>query len=201
MRRAFLAVTASIGVAALGCAPSNVYISSQYTAARKVAILPVANETTDLDGPPYIRKLLFERLAACGFDLVPLNDVDEKLKAQGFTDGGQLRAATPEKLGEWLGADTLFYSDLIDFNYINLGFYWQRRVKVSGKLVDAKTGERLWEAERDWATREVVTNKEQAKREFAVQLAAKALEKMTHVPLQAESKVAVDRLLATLPHR
>jgi hypothetical protein len=104
-------------------------------------------------------------------------------------------------LGEWTGADTLFYPVLQDFNYINVGFYWQRRVKIAGRLVDAKTGERLWEAERDWATRDLVTNKEQAKREFAVQLAAKAIEKLAHIPLQAESRIAVDRLLATLPHR
>jgi hypothetical protein len=189
------------GLWLVGCAPSQVFLSTNYTSPRKVAVLPVANESNDLDGPVMVRQLLFDQLLGRGWVLVPLSDVDEKLKEKGFTDGGQLRAATPQNLGEWTGADTLFYPVLQDFNYLNVGFYWQRRVKIAGRLVDAKTGERLWEAERAWATRELVTDKNRATREFAVQIAAKAIEKMTHFPLQAESRIAVDHLLATLPNR
>lgn len=184
-----------------GCATAPVYISSKYGALGKVALLPVSNMTTDLDGPPFVRKLLQEQLMARGYDLVPLETIDAKLKEQGFTDGGQLNAAKPDKLGEWLGADSLFYPVLEDFNYLNVGFYWQRRVKIAGRLVDAKSGDKLWEAEREWATREVVADRKHATERFAVQLAAKALEKMTHTPLQPESRVAVTRLLDTLPTR
>lgn len=199
MRRWAAVIALSVGVAS--CAPSNVFVSQNYGALRKVALLPIANETNDLDGPIYIRKLLQQKLSESGYDLVPMADVDAKLLEKGFTDGGQLKATTPEKLGEWTGSDTLFYPVLEDFSYLNVGFYWQRRVKVSGRLVDAKTGEKLWEAERSWATRDLVTDQKNAKQQFAVQMAAKAIEKMTHVPLQAESRIAVDQLLNTLPNR
>jgi hypothetical protein len=183
------------------CAPSSVYVSNTLGNLHKVAVLLVSNDTNDLDGPGLVRGILFRKLSERGYDLVPLNDIDAKLKEQGFTDGGQLRAATPQQLGQWIGADTLFYITLEEFNYINVGFYWQRKVKIAGKLVEAKTGERLWEAERNWSTQAVVTNKEQAERQFAFQLAAKAFEKMTHLPLQAESQMAAERLLSTLPYR
>lgn len=193
---------AVVGCLGLGaCAASKVYLSKNYGALRKIAVLPMRNQTNDLEGPGLVRGIVYRQLSARGVDLVPLNDIDAQLKEQGFTDGGQLHAATPQQIGQWTGADTLFYGTLEDFNYINIGFYWQRKVRVSGKLVDAKTGERLWEAERSWATRQVVPDKDEAKRQFAIQMAAKALEKMTHLPLQAESRMAVERLLSTLPYR
>jgi len=63
------------------------------------------------------------------------------------------------------------------------------------------TGVKLWEAEREGTTRVVVADKKAAERQFAVQLAVKAVEKMTHLPLQFESRIAVERLVGTLPNR
>jgi hypothetical protein len=185
----------------VGCAASKVYVSDKYVASGKVAILPMVNESNDLDGPIFVRKLIQGGMLVRGFQVLPPTDVDAQLKTQGFTDGGQLRATTPQKIGEWTGADTLLYSTLEDFNYINIGFYAQRQVKVLAQLVDAKTGERLWESEREGTTRVVVADKKEAERQFAVQLAVKAVEKMTHLPLQAESRMAVERILSTLPYR
>ena len=176
-------------------------MSGNYVTSGKVAVLPMSNESNDLDGPIFLRKLLNEGMAERGFQELPTEAIDAQLKIQGFTDGGQLRAATPQKIGEWTGADTLLYSKIENFDYINVGFYAQRRVKISAKLVDARTGERLWEAERDGTTRVVATNRKQAENLFAAQLAVKAVEKATHAPLQAESRVAVLRLLNTLPRR
>jgi len=184
-----------------GCAGSKVYVAPEYVSSGKIAVLPMDNESNDLDGPVFVRKLMYEGLAVRGFQVLSTGAIDEQLKQNGFTDGGQLRATTPQKIGEWTGADTLLYSTLESFDYINVGFYAQRRVKVFARLVDAKTGVKLWETEREGTTRVVVADKKQAERQFALQLAAKAIEKMTHLPLQLESRLAVERLLGALPHR
>jgi len=164
-------------------------------------VLPMSNGSNDLDAPIYLRKLISEGLTGRGFQVISTTDINGQLKAQGFTDGGQLKATTPQKIGEWTGADTLFYSTIESFDYINVGFYAQRRVKIIARLVNAKTGERLWETERDGVTRFAATNRNQAERLFAEQLAIKAVEKMTHTPLQLESRLAVSRLLNTLSYR
>jgi len=184
-----------------GCSAPKVYISGDYVLTGKIAVLPMANQSNDLDGPVYLRQLIQERLAARGYEVLSMAQIDAQLKIQGFTDGGQLGATTPQKIGEWIGADSLFYSTIENFDYINVGFYSQRRVKIVGKLVSAKTGRRLWETERDGTSRVFATNQKQAERLFAAQLAIKAVEKMTHTPLQVESKLAVERLLSTLPYR
>ncbi len=195
----FRAVLLALGFGVLGCAGPKVYLAKDYKAPQRVAVLPMANETTDLDGPPFIRKLIFEALSARGHSLVPTGEIDEKLLAQGFTDGGQLGAASPEKLGEWLAADGLFYGTLVNFSYINLGYYWQRKVTVHGKLVNATSGEKLWESERTWMTLNIATSNKEAQDHFFTQLGVQALEKTLHVPLQFESSIAVRRLLETLP--
>jgi len=164
-----------------------------------MAVLPMVNESNDLDAPFYLRKLLVEGLAARGYQVLPVEPVDSQLKVQGFTDGGQLKATTPQKIGEWTGADTLLYGTIENFDYINVAVYAQRRVKITAKLIDAKTGERIWETEQEGSTRMIATNKKGAETLFAAQLAVKAIEKATHTPLQAESRLAVARLLNTLP--
>jgi hypothetical protein len=128
-----------------------------------------------------------------------MSEIDAKLKEQGFTHGGQLGAVTPKEIGEWVGADALFYSTLEEFNYIMLGYYTQRTVKIQATLVQAPSGEKLWAANRGWATRLVATDKKDAQRQFATQIAVKAVEKMTKAPLKFETEEAVRRLLNTLP--
>jgi hypothetical protein len=183
------------------CATPPVYLASDFQSARRVAVLPMANNTNDLDGPVYVRKLIFEQLSARGYQLIPLDQIDTKLRDNGFTDGGQLKMATPEQIGQWVGADTLLYGTLENFDYFLLGVYFQRRVKVGGKLVDAQSGERLWETEQGYSTRQIATTKRDIERLSAIELAAKSIEKMAHIPLQVESRAAVTLLLHTLPQR
>jgi len=161
-------------------------------------VLPMANNTNDLDGPDLVRGLLVQRMRQKGFEVIPPDQVDAALKVQGFTDGGQLAATTPVKIAEWTGAEGLLYSTLDDFNYVDVGFYWERKVEITGRLMGSDGG-RLWEAQRYWSTKGIATSQQEAKRVFAEQLAVKAFEKMTHAPLKFESTRAVDSLLATLP--
>jgi hypothetical protein len=181
------------------CAASHVFVAPGYIRPQRVAVLPMANDTNDLDGPGAVRQALFTLLASHGYVLIPLKEIDEKLKEQGFTDGGQLKAATPKELGEWLGVDGLFYSTLVDFNYILLGFYTQRSVTVHARMVNALTGDKLWEDEKGFATRLVATKQKEAEQSLAAQMAVKFAEKLTHIPLQFETQIAVNKLLATLP--
>jgi hypothetical protein len=164
-----------------------------------LAVLPMANDTNDLDGPTFVRQLIFQGLAQRGYTLMPMAEIDAKLKVQGFTDGGQLKAATPQKIGEWIGCDGLFYSTLEEFNYITVAFYSKRTVKIDAQLMNGQTGEKFWEADRSFSTQAVATNKRQAEEEFAIQMAIKAAEKMAHTPLKPETQRTVFELLNTLP--
>jgi len=132
-----------ITIAALtwaGCASNPVYLSKTFVHPQRVAVLPMSNETNDLDAAAYIRQLIFNRLNSRGIPLVPLAEVDAKLKVQGFTDGGQLRATTPQKLGEWIGADGLFYGTIEDFEYVNVGFLRSAKCQNSSASCECHHG-------------------------------------------------------------
>ena len=100
----------------------------------RTALLPFSDETTSVDGPPLVRRLVYEQLKAGGYDLVPLEETDAVLRAHGFSDGGQLAAAKPENLAAWLGAGRLVYCNLSDFGEIMAGVYNRRMVKGSVRV-------------------------------------------------------------------
>ena len=103
----------------------------------KTAVLPFTDETTSVDGPPLVRQLLQERLREGGYDLVPLEAVDDALRRHGFSDGGQLAAAKPEQIASWLGAGRLVSCNLTEFAEIMAGVYNRRMVKGTVSVWDA----------------------------------------------------------------
>jgi len=114
----------------------------------KVALLPLNNGSLDVSAPELIRNLLDSDLSATSIDTVNTGVMDVKLRQLGITDGGQLRSVTPQKLGEALGAEGLLYGDIDEFKGVNVGVYVNRVIDVRLKLVDAKTGQTLWESQR-----------------------------------------------------
>jgi hypothetical protein len=95
----------------------------------KTALLPFSDETTSVDGPPLARQLVFAQLKEAGYSLLPLEDIDERLRRRGYSDGGQLGAAKPADLASWLGAGRLLYGDITDYGEIMAGVYNRRMVK------------------------------------------------------------------------
>ena len=112
---------------------------------RTVAILPLVNNTHDVEGPGYVRDMFAAELGQFYYQVKPNNEVEQILKDQaGITLGSQLDMATPQKLGELLGVDGVFYGALEDFSDKTTGVYNVRRVRIRSKLVNCKTGETVW---------------------------------------------------------
>jgi len=119
----------------------------------KVAVLPMNNKTNDMEGPNWVRAAFVQMVPSRYYMVVSSAAVDQTLKDQmGVTIGGQLDftnpgagAPTPQKVGEVLGVDGLFYGTLEDFQNLITGFYNKRKVSATFKLVNAKTGQVVWE--------------------------------------------------------
>jgi len=159
-----------------------------------LALLPFENQSLDLRAPELMRDLLDTYLSAANFNFADVKETEEKVHGLGISEGGQLNAVTPQKLGETLGADALIYGDIDTFNYSNVGVYAERMVKVRLWLVDAKTGEKLWETEKSKGNAELGLSKNAAKDVFIKGYANKAVENMLNNPLAPESE-DVARLL------
>ncbi len=115
----------------------------------KVAVLPLANQSVDLSAPGYVRKVFSEKIGRRGYAPLETSAVDEALRTKlSVNEGGQLEAVTPQKIGEALDVDRVFYGEVLDYKNVNLGVYQQKSVKLKFRLVDAKTGATLWESEK-----------------------------------------------------
>ncbi|MBI4802229.1 MAG: DUF799 family lipoprotein [Elusimicrobia bacterium] len=111
------------------------------------AVLPFADETTSIDGPPMLRALVYEALKSGGYRVQALEDTDKILLSHGLTQGGQLGAAEHAELCEWLGVERLFYGDINEFGEVMAGVYNRRAIKGRLLLWDLKERNFIWNAE------------------------------------------------------
>jgi len=113
---------------------------------KSLAILPVVNNSVDVDGPAAVQEALYMEAQHYHFPVVKPNaETNQTLKDQmSLTLGSQLDMATPQKLGTALGVDAVMYVSLEDFSQKITGIYNVKRVRIRAKLVDCKTGEVMW---------------------------------------------------------
>jgi hypothetical protein len=112
---------------------------------RTVAVLPLVNNTNDVEAPTYVRVQFIKELGRHQYVIKPLAEVDQILKDQmGITLGAQLDLATPQQLGVTLGVDGVFYGALDEFNHKITGVYNVKRVRIRTKLVNCRTGTTVW---------------------------------------------------------
>jgi len=113
---------------------------------KRVAVLPMKNDTTDVDGPEVVRQKMAEALAKRSYVVQELKETDQILRDRmGITLGGQLELTTPQKLGETLGVEGVLYGTLMDFDETTTGLYNAKKVRGMFKIVNTATGQTAWE--------------------------------------------------------
>lgn len=112
---------------------------------KTVAVLPLINNTNNVDGPAKLQAHLTAGMYERYYDVVEADEVNQKLKDQmGVTLGAQLDMAKPDLLCKTLNADGLLYGALDDYISKPTGVYTIKRVRARTKLVDCKTGAVVW---------------------------------------------------------
>jgi hypothetical protein len=156
------------------------------------------NFANNVQGPHLVRKLVEMRLRGSGFDSMDLKEIDRRLDGLGITDGGQLGAVQPQKLGETLGVQALLYGEVLQFGYTNLGVYNRRVVEVRLVLVEAASGRKLWEGTKKETTSKVGLNADAIKENLVVGLVEKYAETILKNPLRPEAETVVQMLVRDL---
>ncbi len=110
----------------------------------RIAVLPVRNETADLDAPIVFRILAQAELADKGYALIGFPQIDEELQKKGIDEAGQIESLTPQEIGECLGADGLLYINVLAYGR-KAGVHLN--MEGSFTLVNAKTGGKVWFSE------------------------------------------------------
>ena len=196
---------------------------------KRLAVLPMQNDTSDLGGPELVRKKMVEAMIKHHYNIKPIEETDQILRDQlGITLGGQLEMASIEKLKEALDVEGLMFGTLINFEEITTGLYNAKKVRAKFKIINAINKETFWSNGIGIKTQNsagglagaattAVANKDNKKEEIpwvilssrssnhkildnlVVGLASKLITKATKTHLAYESSQMIRRILTTLP--
>ncbi len=129
-----------------GCFPPPPLPRDAGNPLKRVAILPLKNDSNDVDGPDVMRKKMAHALERRSYVVKDLKETDQILRDRmGITLGGQLSLTTAQKLGQELGVEGVLYGTLMDFDESTLGVINVKKVRGKFKLVNAMTGQSTWE--------------------------------------------------------
>ena len=93
-----------------------------------------------------LRRGLQGYLARREFTVINLNGIDAVLSVRGIDSEEELLRTPTQELGDWLGADTLVYGTVTNYEAYYFGLVAAWRVGVEIKVVSARDGEVLVEA-------------------------------------------------------
>jgi hypothetical protein len=181
--------------------PTAEFLNDDYTekVPARIAVLPLENETTDLDAPELIRGLMNTALIRNGYDTLNTTIITAVLREEGISYAGQLNTISIEELEPLLEANALVYGEIYEFKHFITGIYNQRAVATRFELVDLHNGEQLWEDQAEIKKGQTSDDYGSVSLALLSHLARRFLEKATGKPLLAESREAVATHLATLP--
>jgi len=116
------------------CAVKPKFIREDYQKLKpsKVAVLPVINQTADVEGGKVFRNLVHTQLAKKGypFSILKKKEMEEKLNEEGITDGGQLKVVEKNELCNILGTDGLLFIQLLECDYSSYAIASTKKIKA-----------------------------------------------------------------------
>jgi len=112
---------------------------------KSIVIMPSVNITTEISADTKFMTTVSEAFAERGYYVFPVAVVDTFLKSQGVETGDQARAIPLEKVRTIFGADAVLYTTIKQWATKYMIFDSQVVVEASYELVDARSGNQLWQ--------------------------------------------------------
>jgi len=124
-------------------------VNSDYSTkgTKRIAILPVSNNTDNTKAGQILREMVLTELYFKGYPKIPLNIIDEKL-SKIYKENNDFKMVTipPKTIGELLGVDAVLYVTMEQCSTSFAFMYAPTHVSAFFELRSAKTGETLWSA-------------------------------------------------------
>lgn len=85
------------------------FTAFEAVAPRSILVVPVVNNSLDVDAPDYLLTTLPKPLAEKGYYVFPVNTTKFVLQQEGFYEGEQIHQQPPELLAQLFGADAVLF--------------------------------------------------------------------------------------------
>lgn len=132
-------------LAMTGCAQQSKKDFSAYNRAnpRSILVVPITNESMDVDAPNYLLSTLAFPLAEKGYYVFPINTTKMILEREGLHEGEQVRNASAARLTGLFGADAILYVHIKRWDAQYALISTTVTVEFDYKMVD-RQGEEIW---------------------------------------------------------
>jgi len=142
---------AALSALLAGCIPQVVppdYSKLLAAAPRSILVVPVVNNTVEIDASSYFLSTIPVPVAERGYYVFPVNLVKRVLEDDGLSDASLVHAADPVRLCALFGADAALYVTIErwEAKYLVLGT--TVTVGFTYLIKDGKTGDTLWKQDR-----------------------------------------------------
>lgn len=131
-----------------GCAvtPYN-YSALNKSKPRSIVVIPPQNSSVEVNAPYIYLSTISKPLAEKGYYVFPVSVIDNFLKENGLPTPAEMNSIPLEKIREHIGADAVLYVEIIDWGQKYNVISSNAVVNAKLRLVDARTGELLWDAQ------------------------------------------------------
>jgi hypothetical protein len=128
-----------------GCSkPEFDYAKFKQSKPSSILILPPVNESVEVSGENAVLSALVRPVAEAGYYVFPTTLVSETFKQNGYTQSAEIHEIPLSRLDKIFGSDAILYINIKEYGqkYFIVGS--AATVVLEGRLVDAKTGEEIW---------------------------------------------------------
>lgn len=145
-----LAVVTAVATLITACAPTGIAKKNAFPRMyeqqpQSILVVPAINNSTAAEASDYLSTTLAMPLSHSGYYVLPIEITSRMLKEAGISDGHQLAAVSPSRLGEMFGADSVLF---VSINRWNTSYYvigGNVTVGLAYELKSTKSGDTLWQ--------------------------------------------------------
>jgi len=135
----------------LGCAtapPAKDYTAFRSANPRSILVLPVVNNTQNVEAPSLFLSTLPIPVAEKGYYVFPVNMVKRVLEDEGLSDPNLVHGAEPARLCNLFGSDAVLYVVIEAWTAQYLVLDTTVTVEFDYVMKDGKTGDTIWKEHR-----------------------------------------------------
>jgi hypothetical protein len=111
---------------------------------RSILVVPVINNTVNVDAPDYFLSTVSYPIAERGYYIFPINLVKRVMEEEGLADANMVHAADPTRLADLFGADSVLYISIENWETTYAVFASTTTVSFEYILKSGNTGVELW---------------------------------------------------------
>ena len=130
-----------------GCAQQETYdyTAFQQSKPKSILVIPPKNDSIEVNAPYIFLSTISAPIAEKGYYVFPVAVIDQMLKENGLSSPAEMHEIPLEKINQYIAPDAILYVNIDEWGQKYQVVASTTVVRATMQLVDAKTGEKIWD--------------------------------------------------------